>query len=336
VADASGMSLSFGNRSVSGSCLIGVVGSLGFPIVLSELAKPLPNRLAPASLGLGRSSFAVPSGLKVEPSLKPLKLPRPGDCSLGLGPSCDFDGCPKEFLPNDEPCPKAPPDEKLPVVEFSVTVDPKESFAGIPGFCCSNDENGDAWVLVLVAKVENADGPEPAAANGEALVFLSSFDGLPVKLENGEPRGLLSLLPNADGCFIPWPAPSLPTLPNAGVAVLLASALGVPKEPGACAAGLLCSSLGFPKVPNGEGADGFSSPPALAKLPNGEEAGALSAPPAFAKPLNGDGAGALVSSLGLEKPAKGDEADVLPSPLGFAKEAKGDCPLVFPPNAVLY
>ena len=238
-------------------------------------------------------------------------------------------------MPNDEPWPKAPPDEKLPVVEFSVTVDPKEVLADIPGFCCPVEANGEACALALFPNDENGDAADPAAENGEALVFLSSFCGLPVKLEKGEPRGLLSLLPNAEGCFIPWPAPSLPTLPNAGVADLFASALGCPKEPRACAAGLLCSLLGFPKVPNGEEAGDLSSLPALAKAPNGEEAEALSAPPGFAKPPNGDGAGAFASSPDLEKPAKGDEADVLPSPLGFAKEAKGDCPLVFPPNAVV-
>lgn len=238
-------------------------------------------------------------------------------------------------MPNDEPWPKAPADEKLPVVEFSVTVDPKESFTGIPGFCCPVEANGESWVLDLFPNDENADAPEPAAENGEALVFGSPFCGLPVKLEKGEPRGLLSLLPNTDGCLMPEAAPSLPTLPNAGVAVLFASVLGCPKEPEAWAAGLLCSVLGFPKVPNGEEAGALLSLPALAKPPNGEEGDPLSSLPAFANPPNGDGAGPLAASPGFEKLPKGDEADVLPSPLGFAKDAKGDCPLVFPLNAVL-
>jgi hypothetical protein len=295
VADVSGMSLSFGDWPASGSSLIGVLGSGCFPSELSELANPLPNRLEPASLGLGRSSFALPSDLNVVPSLNPLKLPRPDDFelfSVAFGASCACDGWPNEVLPNEEPWPKAPPDAKLPVVEFSVTVDPKEELAGIPGFCCPAEENGDDWVLLLSPKDANADDPEAAAEKGEAPASFSPFCGL-VKLEKAEAWGLLSPLlglakPNADDCVMPWLLPSLPTLPNAEPAGLLVSVLGFPNEPEAGSAGLLCSVVGFPKLPKGDDVDALSPPLELAKPPNGEGAEALLSPPGFAKFAKGD------------------------------------------------
>ena len=67
------MSSNFG-ASVPGSFLIGVAALFSLLASPSILLKPAPNIDPPPCLGVGKSSFALPSPVNVEPSLKPPRV----------------------------------------------------------------------------------------------------------------------------------------------------------------------------------------------------------------------------------------------------------------------
>jgi hypothetical protein len=124
----------------------GALAGSGFVVAAAPkaLPNPLPNRLSLGVAGLTRSSLAVPSPLKVVPSLNPPDgIPDVpafdgagsagfvvADESSSMVSSLDKDG-----LLNSESVPDGLPKLKLLPVEPSVAVEPIETSFGMLGFC---------------------------------------------------------------------------------------------------------------------------------------------------------------------------------------------------------
>ena len=122
-----------------------------------------------------------------------------------------------EGFPNEPPCPNVAPEPKLPVLEFSVTVEPKDGSTGIPGFVCPAVEKGEGegWPLFWATEPKEEKG---VAAGLLASGLLKPAKGdwplelppnVPLAPPNTEPAGFGALgvwlgVPQGDA-FAPMP-----------------------------------------------------------------------------------------------------------------------------------